>query len=444
MAINEGTAGKWGRAVAGLGRWLLAVGILVAMVGALIWYVSRAPMVSVAVLGHPLAIYRRDLAHSRAEVERLAQILVERRLVLAAEADRWTYTAAELGLTVAPDELLAAIIGQLQESHWAPGPLLAPIPVRLDQNQLEAALGPLRGALEIEPQDAALHLENGMPVVEPHGVGRRIDRQRLADALVRWLQEGGTAPSVTVPVADALPAITATTVEQMGVRRLIAEATTQYDPTIPRAENVQRAAAAFDGMVLKPGQILSYTGVVGPIGAETGWKEAYVIVNGELVTGVGGGVCQVASTFYGAVLRAGFEVLERHPHQLAVAYVQPGLDAAVAPGFEDLKVRNTTPGHVLIRTEAVGGRVTVRLYGDLPADTAIQVESSVLGRIPFETVEVADATLPQGERVVKSWGADGYEAEAYRLTYVGSTLIRRELLSRDTYRPSRQVELVGR
>lgn len=427
-----------------LRRSLLLVGVFVLVVAGLIWTFRPAPVVPVAVWGEAVGVDRRNPARSLAVMEELALDMAERRVELAAEGARWSFAAAELGLSVETEELLAAVIRELQGRRWAPGAIRTPPPVRIDSERLEQALAPVLAALEREPQDALLRLRGDEPVIEPHVIGRRIDRDRLAALLMDWFRAGGPSLLLAVPLRDELPAITATTVEQMGLRRLIAEATTAYDPTIPRAENVQRAAAAFDGLVFKPGQILSYTGIVGPIGTDTGWKEAYVIVNGELVSGVGGGVCQVSSTFYGAVLRAGFEILERHPHQLAVQYVEPGLDAAVAPGFEDLKVRNTTPGHILVRTEAEGGRVTVRLYGDLPPDTRFALETQTVGRIPFETVEVADDQMAPGERLVKSWGAEGYEVEAYRLTYQAGELVRRELLSRDAYRPVRQIELVGR
>lgn len=428
----------------GLRHLLLFAGIFAALASALLLYHRPGKPVPASLLNYPLRIDRSDPTRLRGQVEAFARELSERQLVLATPVGRWRYHASELGLEVAVAELEEAVLLELRGRRWAPGALGTALPARIDRVRLEQSLAPLARALELPARPALLRLEGDQPVIDPHEVGRVIVRDLLAEMLLEWFRAGGTAEALLVPIRDEVPKVTTESVREMGIRRLIAEATTEYDPNIPRAENVERAAVAFDGLVLKPGQILSYTGVVGPIRPEAGWKEAYVIVAGELVPGVGGGVCQVATTFYGAVLRAGFEVLERHPHQLAVPYVPASLDAAVAPGFEDLKVRNTTGGHVLVRTESVGGRVTVRLYGDLPQGLEIRVGSHVIARLPFETVVVRDPSLPRGARQVQSWGVEGHTAEAYRSFYMNGHLSRRELLSRDTYRPARQVELVGR
>jgi vancomycin resistance protein YoaR len=423
---------------------LLILGALSTLAAGYLYYVQPPRRVTVVIAQQPVRIDPRHRDRVLAQLDYYANRMAEKQLVLVTAQGRWRFTAGELGLELLTADLADAVLLELRARRWAPGPIGAPLPVRVDAARLNAALRGVSQAVEVESQDALLLLDGGKPTVLPHVAGRRIDREALADSLVAWAQAGGLQEALPLPVREELPARTTDSMQRLGIRRLIAEWTTEYDPTIPRAENVERAAAVFDGLMLKPDQIVSYAAVVGPINPEAGWKEAFVIVSGELVRGVGGGVCQVATTFYGAVLLAGFEILERHPHQLAVPYVAPGLDAAVAPGLEDLKVRNTTPGHVLVRAEAAGGRVSIRLYGDLPSGLEVKVESRVAGRTPFETVQIFDPSLPRGARIVKSWGVDGVAAETFRLFFQNGQLVRRELLSRDSYQPVKQVVLLGR
>ncbi|MFZ5823526.1 MAG: G5 domain-containing protein [Bacillota bacterium] len=106
-------------------------------------------------------------------------------------------------------------------------------------------------------------------------------------------------------------------------------------------------------------------------------------------------------------------------------------------------MRNTTPGHLLIKTEAEGGRVTFRLYGDLPSGQAVRIESQVTGSLPFPTREVPDPTLLPDQRQQVRGGIPGLTSEAYRLLFVDGKLIRRELLSRDRYLPVAAVIRTG-
>ncbi len=362
---------------------------------------------------------------------------MEREVWLAHEDQTWRFRRAELGLHFsladAEEQIAAALSGRK--------PRFAPLEVRIgvvdkwDLAVLEKALRPIRQAVERAPIPAALRVEGESVAVVPSEDGVVVETAPV----IRLLREAGDQEKIALPVSPVRPEETTESVAAMGVRRLVAEWTTHYDPTIPRAENVERAAAAFDGLMLKPGEILSYNATVGPIDSGTGWREAYVIVGGELVPGIGGGVCQVATTLYGAALRANMEILERHPHQLAVSYIPPSEDAAVAQGWQDLKIRNTTPGHLLIQTESGGGTVTFRLYGDLPAGQEVRIESMVTGSQPFPTRLIDDPTLLSGQEMRVSAGAPGVRSEAYRLLFMNGELVKRELLSRDSYSPTAAV-----
>jgi vancomycin resistance protein YoaR len=134
-----------------------------------------------------------------------------------------------------------------------------------------------------------------------------------------------------------------------------------------RSANIERAAAALDGQWINPGEIFSYNDAVGPTTKRNGFRLARIFINGRDAKGYGGGVCQVSSTLYNALLEAGLPVLERHPHSKAVGYVKPGTDAATSYGVLDLNFENDRPYPLLLRAQAGDGLLTVSVSEVLDA-----------------------------------------------------------------------------
>lgn len=145
---------------------------------------------------------------------------------------------------------------------------------------------------------------------------------------------------------------------------LLAQYSTHFDSTqVNRTENLRLAAKALDGKLLAPGEPFSFNDSVGERTAEAGYKVAMIIEGDAYMPGLGGGVCQVSSTLYNAVLLADLEVLERHRHSLPVDYVPPGQDATVSFSVLDFRFRNNTDAYLLIRSSIENNTLTFRLYG---------------------------------------------------------------------------------
>ena len=158
---------------------------------------------------------------------------------------------------------------------------------------------------------------------------------------------------------------------------VLGEYSTKYDASIEgRSHNVALAASSVNGVVLKPGEIFSFNGIVGSRNEKTGYKPASVIVNGEYESGIGGGVCQVSTTVFNAALLANMEIKERFPHVLAAAYVPRGMDAAVYYGLQDFRFKNTNDTSVFIEASAENGVLTVKILGvptEKPSDLKLDV-----------------------------------------------------------------------
>lgn len=156
---------------------------------------------------------------------------------------------------------------------------------------------------------------------------------------------------------------------------VLASYTTEYPRReVGRSWNVALAARRLDGATIAPGETLSFNARVGPRGLGEGFRPAPELLDGDRVVGIGGGVCQVASTLYAAALDAGLVIEARAPHSRAAGYVPAGRDATVS--FEsgiDLAIRNDLPFAVTLRSRAAGGRLTFEIRGPRPAERTVAV-----------------------------------------------------------------------
>lgn len=141
----------------------------------------------------------------------------------------------------------------------------------------------------------------------------------------------------------------------------IGTCTTAYNANVPRANNVELAAARINGVIVQPGGSFSFSNTVLPRTAANGYVKAPIFVSGKTGVGVGGGICQVSSTLYAAMVYAGLPATERHPHSRSVDYLPRGLDATISGNYLDLKFTNIFAQPLLIQASAQGGQLTVTL-----------------------------------------------------------------------------------
>ena len=137
---------------------------------------------------------------------------------------------------------------------------------------------------------------------------------------------------------------------------------TAYNPNISRATNISLAASRINGMVIQPGENFSFNQAILPRTSANGYVEATMIVNKKFVPGIGGGLCQVSSTVYAAMLDAGLPATERHPHSLRVTYIPEGMDATISGNTLDLRFTNIFAEPIQIQATADQGTLTVSLY----------------------------------------------------------------------------------
>jgi vancomycin resistance protein YoaR len=267
------------------------------------------------------------------------------------------------------------------------------------------------------PADAGFTIgPQGQVRVVPSRPGRRLNVAATVAAVERaaFTRESRVAKLV---VAVTQPSRTTAQAERMGIQEVVASYTTTYGGTPGRLHNVQLVSELIDGELIAPGATFSFNGVTGARNADRGFQEAPVIINGELQTGIGGGVCQVSTTVFNAAYEAGLPITARTNHALYISHYPLGRDATVNYPDLDLRFVNDTGAWLLLRTFVSSGSLTVNLYGTSPGR---RVETAttplvVVGKTPFKAIK--DPQLPKGTRIRERLGTHPRRTSVNRRVY---------------------------
>ncbi len=263
------------------------------------------------------------------------------------------------------------------------------------------------------PVDATFRVRPGGVGVEPARLGRTIDVAATIRNLERALFSE-SARSAALVVRTAQPDRTTAEAEAMGITGVVGSYTTSYGGTPGRIHNVQLVANLIDGTLVAPGATFSFNETTGDRNADKGFEVAPVIINGELQTGIGGGVCQVSTTVFNVAFEAGLPIGRRTNHALYISHYPLGRDATVNYPDIDLTFSNDTGRWLLLRTFVNAGSLTVNLYGT-PQDRVVESDTApltVTGKVPIERQE--DPKLVKGKRVIEVVGTPPRETSVYR------------------------------
>ncbi len=246
------------------------------------------------------------------------------------------------------------------------------------------------------------------------------------------------------------PEIKLSDINEYGIEEFIAEGKSDFTHSIPqRVHNLTLAASKFNGVLIPKGKIFSFNETVGDISSLTGYQPAYIIKDGKTVLGDGGGVCQVSTTLFRAALNAGLPIIERTAHAYRVSYYEndspPGFDATVYSPTVDLKIKNDTPGYILIETEidTENNLLYFKLYGKKDSRRVEISKATVYDVVPpLESKYQDEPTLKKS--VTKqidfpAWGSKAFFT--YKVFQGKNLVIDNKFFS--NYRPWAAVYLVG-
>lgn len=238
-----------------------------------------------------------------------------------------------------------------------------------------------------------------------------------------------------IPLTITKPKVTLNDIGSEAFPDKLATFTTRYDASDKdRTSNLIIACRKINGKVVSADETFSYNKALGARTAQAGYKNAKVYENGEVVDGIGGGICQISSTLYNSVLMSNLKIVERRNHQFVTSYVPAGRDATVVYGMTDFKFKNTRKYPIRIMASAQNGIATVSIYGIKEENEyTFTFSTRTVASIPFTTKYVEDSTLPAGTEKVKQKGANGLKTETYITKMLNGKVISTELLSKDTY-----------
>ena len=250
----------------------------------------------------------------------------------------------------------------------------------------------------------------------------------------------------TIPLKITYPNVTTNQIGNEAFPDLLSQFSTSFTSSgYNRSNNIILSSAKLNGLVLMPGEEFSYNQAVGQRTRAAGFREAGAYSNGKVVQEVGGGICQVSSTLYNAVLYANLEIVERTNHYFNPGYVKAGLDATVSWGGPDFRFRNNRNYPIRIVTDTSGKKLKVYIYGlKTDDDCTVVLDPRYISSVPYKTTYQNDASLATGETRVISSGSNGCKTATYKYVYdKNGTLISSECISRDTYSPHNKVVAVG-
>ena len=220
------------------------------------------------------------------------------------------------------------------------------------------------------------------------------------------------AEEYTIPLNITAPNVTTNMIGTEAFPDQLANYSTRYTANANRTTNLILAANKINGTVLMPGETFSYNKVVGARTIAAGYRDAPIYVSGQVVDGVGGGICQIATTLYNAAVYANLEIVQRSNHQFVPSYAPASRDATVVYGAIDFQFKNNREYPIKIVSSVAGGIANFQIFG-LKQENDCEVEISA-----YQTGRTATAIY----------------SEAYKILKKDGNVVGKELLSKDTYK----------
>ena len=313
-------------------------------------------------------------------------------------------------------------------------------PNKLDVDDLFARLNR-------EPVNAAFKVLDGITSIEPHITGMKIEKSTLEAIAVDLEKSENT--EIILPVQYIQPEITTEKANAMIFKDQIAYMSTHFSTSNEndrnRGENIKLAVSKINGTILVPGDVFSFNGIVGPRAEADGYLTAHTYVAGKVIDGIGGGICQVSSTLYGAVLKSDLEVIERRNHTFTVGYVPYGQDATVSYDTTDFRFKNSTNWPIKIEAGVTkNNNVFFSFIGtnEVPEKKVI-ITQEILKKIPFATKYIDDPNMPEGKTSVRQEGKEGYVVDTFKTIKMDEKVISETKLHTSTYKPLTEEILMG-
>ncbi|MCD7883863.1 MAG: VanW family protein [Lachnospiraceae bacterium] len=394
---------------------------------------------------------------AQAYVESEVETLAATTITIQMGDDSVTATWADLGLTWTNTDLVQEIselgtTGNIIKRYKEQKDLENQstnyeIEYELDEDSVEAFVESL-SAYNSEPVEGSIYMDsNGSLCVEGGTDGMTLDVDATLVSLKEYLSTWESGDALIQATADTVsPTLTAELLSQM--TDVLGTATTSYaSSTSNRAQNVQNGTSKINGTLLMPGESFSVTEAVAPFTEENGYALAASYEAGQVVESYGGGICQVSTTLYNAVLKAELQVDQRHNHTMLVSYVDPSKDAAIAEGLMDFVFTNSLDYPVYIAGSAYSGTLTFTIYGveTRASNRTIELVSETISQTdPASNITLSANTSQNVGYLVQVQSAhQGLSAVLWKNIYIDGVLTDTVQVNSSTYTASPAIYEVG-
>ena len=389
-------------------------------------------------------------------LEKTLQVYQKEKVTLSAEGKDIELTMKELGLkAVNLEELVDEALSYGKEgSVWARYNKLKKLEGKAQkydlicQVDLEVAKAVITAQVpnfEDKAVDATIKRENNKFIVTESVIGRTVDVEASLKVVEKqfnntWEHKGPETIQLVATVDN--PKVTKEQLDQ--IKDVLGKFTTRFSAGTPKAKNVANATKFINGTVLMPGEQMSASDTMKPRNKANGYVEAGAYLDGEVIESYGGGVCQVSTTLYNAILLAELEVVERFPHSMQVTYVKPSMDAAIAEGYKDLKFKNNQDTPIYIEGIASGGSLTFVIYGKetRPATREVTYVSEILSEEEapkkYITTNESVGTFKEGVK-----GTSRLKAKLWKVVKENGVQVSKEEVNKSSYSPKKSTWNVG-
>lgn len=295
--------------------------------------------------------------------------------------------------------------------------------------------------INIEPENAKLNILNGKYETNPEKIGKKVNENKLEKIIEYCIQNN--INSINIPVEIVKPEMTVNMLEKINYK--ISHFSTTFNSyDYNRVNNIKLATKAINGKIILRGETFSFNKTTGVRSIEKGYKISKVINNGRYVPDIGGGVCQVSTTLYNAILYSDMEIIERHHHTIPSNYIVKGRDSAVSYDYLDLKFKNDTEYPLYIESKIINNMIVINIYSneDLINNNTV-IETKIVEVVQPEIKVIVDKALQKGQEIIIQKSRIGYKVETYKVKYDSNVEVDRVLISNDYYKPQKLIIKVG-
>jgi vancomycin resistance protein YoaR len=289
------------------------------------------------------------------------------------------------------------------------------------------------------------HEWNGF-LITPHEIGRKIDGDALSKSIREEVDNNLDDNDIIVNVIfnKEYPKIMEDDLKTINTK--ISSYTTSFiNSSFGRCRNIELAAKYIDNTVIMPGDEFSFNKIVGPTTPGKGFEYAKVIKNGTFVDEIGGGVCQVSSTLYNAVLKSNLDITERRNHSKIISYVPMGQDAMISYGISDFKFKNNFNYPVFLETIVQNKEITFNIFSNEEGlEPQYEIKNEILKEIKPKKEITYDYSLSEGRIIIEQNGKSGYIVNTYRVRHDNGQIVEKILVGESIYACKNTIVRMGK